>query len=128
MKLVTLTAAACLPTPVVLFQTPIDIVKMDIEGSEWPSLEAMFAENSLKNVKQFVFEVHVTQGRANVRQFTLVHKLETLGFRKFGVRVNHYSRFVTSSGRRLARSYELSYINVEFLRQYLKVYHQDLLV
>ena len=101
---------------------------MDIEGSEWPSFAAMYRENSLKNVKQFVFEVHVTQGRANVRQFTLVHKLEEMGFRKFGVRVNHYSRFVTSSGRRLARSYELSYINVEFLRQYLKVYHQDLLV
>ena len=87
---------------------------MDIEGSEWPSLETIFRENSLKNVKQLLFEVHLAH-RANVRQFQLVQKLEPLGFRKFGVHVNHHSRFVTSSGRRLTCCYELSYININYL-------------
>ena len=98
----------------VFHKTTIDVLKMDIEGSEWPSFAAMYRENSLKNVKQLVFEVHLRE-QANVRQFELVRKLETLGFRKFSVHINHYSRFVTSSGRRLAKCYELSYININFL-------------
>ena len=57
----------------------------------------MYKENSLKNVKQLVFEVHLRE-QADVRQFELVRKLETLGFRKFGVHINHYNRFVTSTG------------------------------
>ena len=99
---------------VVFLQTTIDIVKMDIEGSEWPSLEAMFRENSLKNVKQLLFEVHLER-QADLHQFQLVHKLEELGFRKFGVHINHYNRFVTSSGRRLSQCYELSYMNIKYL-------------
>ena len=87
---------------------------MDVEGSEWPSFEAMFEENSLKNVKQLIFEVHIGQGAA-FHQFEKVRKLEELGFRKFGVHINHYNRFVTSSGRRLTKCYELSYININFL-------------
>ena len=75
----------------------------------------MYKENSLKNVKQLVFEVHLRE-QADVRQFELVRKLETLGFRKFGVHINHYNRFVTSTGRRLTKCYELSYINTNFMR------------
>ena len=87
---------------------------MDIEGSEWPSLEAMFRENSLTNVKQLLFEVHLGKG-ASMRQFQLVNKLEELGFRKFGSHINHYNRFETSSGRRLTRCYELSYMNLKYI-------------
>ena len=74
----------------------------------------MFEENSLKNVKQLLFEVHL-ELKADLRQLQLVQKLEELGFRKFGVHINHYNRFVTSSGRRLTKCYELSYINIDFL-------------
>ena len=97
-----------------LLQTTSDVVKMDVEGSEWPALEAMFEENSLKNVKQLLFEVHLER-QANLHQFQLVYKLEELGFRKFGVHINHYNRFVTSSGRRLSQCYELSYMNIKYL-------------
>ena len=89
---------------------------MDIEGSEWPSLEAIYRENSFKNVKQLVLEVHLGENVADPRQYQLVQKLEEIGFRKFNVHVNHYSRFVTSTGRRLTKCYELSYINTNFMR------------
>ena len=88
---------------------------MDIEGSEWPSFATIFEENSLKNVKQLIFEVHVGESVA-LHQLEKVRRLETLGFRKFGVHINHYNRFVTSSGRRLTKCYELSYINTNFMR------------
>ena len=96
-------------------QATIDVLKMDIEGSEWPSLEVIFRENLFKNVKQFVLEVHLGENVADPRQYQLVQKLEEIGFRKFNVHVNHYSRFVTSTGRRLTCCYELSYINLKYL-------------
>ena len=89
---------------------------MDIEGSEWPSLEAIFRDNLFKNVKQFVLEVHLGEHKADPHQFQLVQKLEEQGFRKFNIHVNHYSRFVTSTGRRLTCCYELSFININYLR------------
>ena len=87
---------------------------MDIEGSEWPALETMYEENSLKNVKQLLVEVHLAR-ILNPHQFELVQKLEELGFRKFGVHLNHYTRFLTSTGRLLTYCYELSYINIKYL-------------
>ena len=87
---------------------------MDIERSEWPVLETMFRENSLKNVKQLLLEVHLPRS-ADLRQLQILQKLEELGFRKFGVHLNHDTRFVTSTGRRLATCYELSYINIKYL-------------
>ena len=39
----------------------IDIFKMDIEYSEWDSLEAMFHDGSFKNVKQILMETHTSE-------------------------------------------------------------------
>ena len=96
-------------------QKTIDILKFDIERSEWPALAEMLREQSLRNVKQLLFEIHVGIVNATVDKYKLLHDLETIGFRKFSVHVNHYNRFVTSSGRRFTACYELSYININFL-------------
>ena len=75
----------------------------------------MFAEKSLRNVKQILFEVHL-QTTVNRRQFELIQTLEKLGFRKFAVHINPTAHFVTKTGRRLTKCYELSYVNINFLR------------
>ena len=89
---------------------------MDIEASEYSTLETMYKEKSLRNVKQILIEVHLTT-MADVQRYQTIQRLEELGFRRFAVHFNHMNRFMTSSGRRLSRGYELSYININFLRQ-----------
>ena len=95
-------------------QKTIDILKIDIEGDEWSALATMFAENSLRNVKQLLFEVHL-QTTVNLNQFKLMQTLEKLGFRKLAVHINQTAHFITKSGRRLSKCYELSYVNINFL-------------
>ena len=95
-------------------QKTIDILKIDIEGDEWSALATMFAENSLRNVKQLLFEVHL-QTTVNLNQFKLMQTLEKLGFRKLSVHINQTAHFITKSGRRLTKCYELSYVNINFL-------------
>ena len=41
------------------FQKTIDVLKFDIEYSEWGALEAMKREGCLKHVRQMVFEIHM---------------------------------------------------------------------
>ncbi|KAK2142322.1 hypothetical protein LSH36_970g00084 [Paralvinella palmiformis] len=70
----------------------IDYLKMDVEGSEWPSLEAMFKEGFLtKYVKQIGIEYHSygIKGRAK-RFLTILAKLEELGFRKWNMNKSIY--------------------------------------
>ena len=99
----------------IFLQKTIDILKFDIEGSEWPALAEMFREQSLRNVKQLLFEIHVDISTGDGKRYELLQNLETIGFRKFSAHINHYNRFVSSSGRRFTGCYELSYININFL-------------
>ena len=39
----------------------IDILKIDVEYSEWDAFEAMFRDGSLKNVKQILMETHTSE-------------------------------------------------------------------
>ena len=41
------------------FQMTIDVLKFDIEFSEWGAIEAMRREGCLKNVRQMAFEIHM---------------------------------------------------------------------
>ena len=42
-------------------QRIIDILKLDVEYSEWDGLRAMMSEGSLHKVKQLVLEVHTRE-------------------------------------------------------------------
>lgn len=78
------------------------MVKMDIEGDEWKSFQQMFTENSLRNVKQLAYEIHLYQ---KVDMFSILMKLEKLGFRKFMIHHNPVCSFC----------FELYYINTNFI-------------
>lgn len=85
------------------FQKIIDILKMDVESAEWPSFEAMFEENSLRNVKQLSFEIHLEEDFK--RYFDILLYIEKLGFRKY----------LMNKNRRCKRCFEIYYINMIFL-------------
>ncbi|RUS81727.1 hypothetical protein EGW08_010534, partial [Elysia chlorotica] len=67
----------------------IDIVKMDIESSEWTALPQMVTSGQLNNVRQLLIEFHVTPGRKDVK---IVQAIERLGFKKFYVHKNFHCR------------------------------------
>ena len=82
----------------------IDMLKMDVENSEWMSFEAMFEENSLRNVKQLSFEIHIQDNNFK-KYFQTLMQLEKLGFRRYLMNRNQYYN----------TCYELYYLNMNFL-------------
>ena len=111
-------------------QATIDYLKIDIEYNEWDSFQAMFDENSLKNVKQFAFEIH-TNELHNKQTSTVEHfvsyyktlrKLELLGFRKWLHHSNPFGRYQsTRTGKQQTCCYELYYVNTNFMK---RKYHE----
>lgn len=114
----------------------IDIVKMDIESSEWESLESMLETGVLERVKQLMFEVHTQDCYGPIgtkKDFLRYHKIfdgiEALGFRRFYQHVNKVGIGALRNIKKksndpvykksvlLGRSclHELYYINVRFL-------------
>ncbi|XP_076457054.1 putative methyltransferase-like protein 24 isoform X1 [Babylonia areolata] len=65
----------------------LDILKMDIEASEWPALEAMITEGEIHKVRQFLVEIHFFERKFRQR-LPILQKLEAAGFRRF--RTNMY--------------------------------------
>ena len=82
----------------------IDMLKMDVENSEWSSFEAMFEENSLCYVKQLGFEIHIKQNNFQ-KYFNTLMQLEKVGFR----------RYLMIRNKRCSHCYELYYVNMNFL-------------
>lgn len=75
----------------------LDLVKMDIEYSEWASFESMLRTGMLERIKQLVFEVHTSDMNGDVptkEAFLRYHKvfdsIEALGFRRFFRHDNPY--------------------------------------
>ena len=83
------TSAKC---PKIMFQV-IDIVKMDIERSEWAALPEMLASKQLDMVRQLYAEYHVTSAINNREALKTIQAIEKIGFKRFYVRKNfHCSR------------------------------------
>jgi len=100
----------------------IDFLKFDIEGSEWEVIRNMYEDQSLRNVKQIAFVVHI-----DLRFYKSVSKwmmqLETLkllnraGFLKWHDHENQTTmRRTNRTGRGHLRPccYELYYVNKRF--------------
>lgn len=70
-------------------QKTVDILKIDIEYSEWESLEAILQQGSLRNVKQLMvefhtFEVHegkISTARNYAYYWNILRGLDRLGFK-----------------------------------------------
>ncbi|XP_076438143.1 putative methyltransferase-like protein 24 [Babylonia areolata] len=99
--------------------TPIDVLKMDVEGSEWPSLSAMLKERQLDNVRQLLVEYHTTSDDAATlrSRLTIIGDLERAGFRKFYITKNAgCGRAAVGVPIKRTSCYEVHYVNDKFRR------------
>ena len=115
--------------PVVFFQKTIDVIKVDIEGSEWPFLTQVLTTNLLENVKQIIFEIHTPRiGHMTVKDFAHLYNLlatlrQTWKFRLYYYRLgkccNGFSTLIphnVTGGMGELCCYELYYVNSSFVK------------
>ncbi|XP_069130234.1 uncharacterized protein [Argopecten irradians] len=100
---------------------PIDILKMDIEFSEWIAFPDMLETGVLKDVRQLYIEFHfkVDRGYFTVvaKYFKILNKLHELGFRLFWSHPNQLKTNIRKSKyaeRQVSCCYELYYVNINF--------------
>lgn len=104
----------------------IDILKIDIEGSEWHSLPDMFETGVLKYVKQLSIELHFGRSKpenwlrfwgdvAVKEQLKMIRQLHSEGFRLFNHEYVWYStmKFQQPHGC-ITNQNEISLININF--------------
>ncbi|XP_046554049.1 probable methyltransferase-like protein 24 isoform X1 [Haliotis rubra] len=94
----------------------IDVLKMDIENSEWPSLPNMVSSGELSNVGQFLVEYHGPCSNLNdcVSKLKILKDVHDAGFRKFYVHKNHNCG-LTNALFPVIRTfcYEIHYVNIK---------------
>ena len=104
---------------VFLLQREIDILKIDIESSEWDSFDDMFQQGDvLPYVKQLVFETHVNTS-ANITDFIryqrIIQQIEQFGFRRWKFTYNTVCTYWSQhSGILRSHCGEHNYINTKF--------------
>ena len=106
----------------IMLQKTINLLKMDIEGSEWEVLQSFLSSPEAfdlvtKRVRQIALEIHTGPFQlSNARQ--QLEKLngfeQKLGFRRWSFNVNPYCEYV-HLGKPRSQCYELVYINKEFI-------------
>ncbi|CAL1545546.1 unnamed protein product [Lymnaea stagnalis] len=94
-------------------KTPIDVIKMDIESSEWASVPQMIEAGELNNVRQLLIEYHVTSSARDylLPRLKVMQAIEKAGFKKFYVHKN-YACATNINGYPIARTacYEVHYL------------------
>ena len=103
-------------------QRVIDILKVDIEYTEWDAFEDAIESNALKNVKQIATELHVwtDQVKSYVRFHRILVALENAGFEKWIVSRKGFNKAVNPrTGKMTNYHYQLDmgFINLNFLKQ-----------
>ena len=61
---------------ILTFQKVLDMVKIDIEGAEWPALKQILSTHSMKYVKQLIVEIHTPVfrgGEMTVEDYTSIY-------------------------------------------------------
>ncbi|XP_078323088.1 uncharacterized protein LOC144622309 [Crassostrea virginica] len=94
-------------------KTPITVLKMDIERSEWVALKQMLDTNQLNDVEQLLVEFHATVTKDKV---LIMKRLYDIGFRIFWFHKNPYAAFYHEQIAR-SNANEISFINTKFLKQ-----------
>ncbi|XP_059176349.1 probable methyltransferase-like protein 24 [Physella acuta] len=93
--------------------TPVDLIKMDIEHSEWPSIMEMTSSRALDGVRQFLVEYHMKGfSRENLLpRMKAMKAIEAAGFRRFYSHKNVFTKS-TVPGFPVQRTtcYELHYL------------------
>lgn len=91
--------------------SPIAILKIDIEGAEWPSLPNMIDTNQLEDVAQMYLEFHGIGDKEN--QLVVLKKLYDAGFRIFWFHPNPnciYNKKI----RTRSQCMEVYFLNINF--------------
>ena len=92
----------------------IDILKMDVESSEWPFLSQVLDTNILDNVGQCFFEFH---DGYRVDRLLLMQKLYDRGFKIFWSHRNPFPPLVLQmDGGYTSRGFEVYFINTNFYK------------
>jgi len=107
----------------------VDLVKIDVEGSEWGVLSSLLVSEAVRKIKQMTFEVHfwdmtsgneavkgVSHSESTIRGWlTTLETLESNGFNLFHTHLNPQSTWEELGLRqRTACCFELSFLNREY--------------
>lgn len=98
----------------------IDYLKIDVEYSEWTSLEAILNSTILSKVKQFGLETHtkeVTKKPSTTEDFIyyaeLLRRIQSAGFYRWYWHYNHFGVFISKNSlQKLTCCYEMVFLNV----------------
>lgn len=98
-----------------------DVVKMDVEDSEWDTLTLMAKEGQFANVRQLLVEYHFGGNNADRQALELrlgvLRAVEEQGFRRFYVHKNPACpRKLNAFPVIRTVCYEIHYVNINFKR------------
>ncbi|XP_048763073.1 probable methyltransferase-like protein 24 isoform X3 [Ostrea edulis] len=100
---------------------PIDFLKIDVEEWEWKALPQMIRSGTLKNVRQFAIELHITlrsepNGAKYLLGLTVLKDLYDMGFRMFWTHRNLWCKFYPQNGAsQRTGCHEVSFVNINKL-------------
>jgi len=107
-------------------QTTIDILKIDVECSEWTSFDAILANpRCLANVKQLMVEFHPCDFRTEVKTpqellsyWRTLRGIDELGFKLWKTWNNYLCRFNSTrlKGVQHHGCFNAHYLNIRYLR------------
>ena len=104
---------------VCLWQATIDVLKMDIEHSEWPAMMDILAKGELSHVRQLLMEYHLfNSGAQDIRErMPILKQIEDLGFRRFYTHLNPMCGPLNNAYPVMRTTcYETYYVNTRFAR------------
>ncbi|XP_067653276.1 probable methyltransferase-like protein 24 [Haliotis asinina] len=96
----------------------VDVLKMDVEGSEWPSLPNIVSSGELSKVRQLLVEYHgpCTEKNDCINRLKLLKDIYDAGFRKFYVHKNHHCTLNNALFPVLRTfCYEIHYVNINHM-------------
>jgi hypothetical protein len=101
-----------------ILQRTLDLLKVDVEGSEWSAFEEMMTSGTLANVRQLLVEFHFDKEMRyeKIRQLRVFRKLYDYGFRSFSRERNlGGAKFFKDLGYAVVFNVEISMVNIRFL-------------
>ncbi|KAK7106469.1 probable methyltransferase-like protein 24 isoform X2 [Littorina saxatilis] len=101
--------------------TTIDIMKIDIEYSEWSALPDMLDKGELTNVRQLLMEFHtyaIDTDAIYRKRLLIFAKLEALGYRRYHTHTNPWGyKLLMEYPVMRTTAYEVYFVNTKFMRQ-----------
>jgi len=96
----------------------IDYLKIDIENSEWASIDSMISTGILSRVRQLALEIHVHSRLPKdlYSSYLRLKALEDAGMRRWYCSRNYFKLKKTKNGFRTC-CFEIVYVNTHFLTQ-----------